>query len=199
MDWEEKTLEGDWTIMPAKGKGKEPEEEQVRCCTIRTRTPTQSTTQTHEEERSQRTASLPRLSWARQVVFDREEGWKHDVDQSARQLDDKEVIEAIHQYRIKCNNWCVAVRNAQNTPPPPETYTSGSTTFYLTRNNRTEEEAWKRVTETQEQIHEAGKVLADLRAFECLHPYLMAKAMLNPTLAEVLEDIDCKDQFEQSH
>jgi hypothetical protein len=34
MDWEEQTLEGDWTIMPAKGKGKEPEEEQVHCCTI---------------------------------------------------------------------------------------------------------------------------------------------------------------------
>jgi hypothetical protein len=199
VDWEEKTLEGDWTITPAKGKGKEPEEEQVRCRTIRTRIPTQSATQTHEEERSQRTASPPRLSWARQVVFDREEGWKHDVDRSARQLGDEEVIEAIHQYRLKCNDWCAAVRNAQNTPPPPRTYASDSTNFYLTRYNQTEEEAWERVTETQEQIHEAGKVLADLRAFERLRPYLVAKAMLNPTLAEVLEDVDLEDQYQQSH
>jgi TfoX/Sxy family transcriptional regulator of competence genes len=91
------------------------------------------------------------------------------------------------------------VHNAQNTPPPPETYASGSTTFYLTRYTQTEEEAWRRVEETQNQIHEAGKVLADLRAFECLRPYLKAKAMLNPTLAEVLQDVDIEDQSQQSH
>jgi hypothetical protein len=91
------------------------------------------------------------------------------------------------------------VRNAQNTPPPPETYARDSSIFYVTRYTRTEEEAWRCIEETQNQIHEAGKVLADLRAFERLCPYLKAKAMLNPALAELLQDVNYEDQYQPSH